>query len=328
MHVMTKTTEFDAKNAHKDLMPCLSAAEVGRRLREANDALGYHKRVLAFYLLEMEERRLFEMTGHGNTAHFAATQLDMDERRTREFINVGRSLWSLQKLDQAFREGRISWTRVLLLLRVVEAHTQTEWIEFAENASCKELRNEVYSCERGCLPGEGDDYGLKGPRTNFEASLTSDGVHWVEQARMLLSGDRPISDADLLVELAKRAVLGATPENGDRSPQPEPAETPDHEPDDEPVPEDTRSEVLNRDGHACRNCGTHYSLHIHHIRLRSEGGKHDIHNLLTLCKTCHRSAHRDLLLLSGHDANQGLTFTSAGGAAIDRRDRVHTLSSS
>jgi 5-methylcytosine-specific restriction endonuclease McrA len=35
------------------------------------------------------------------------------------------------------------------------------------------------------------------------------------------------------------------------------------------------------------------SLHIHHVRYRSEGGAHTQDNLLTLCDDCHREVHSD-----------------------------------
>lgn len=49
--------------------------------------------------------------------------------------------------------------------------------------------------------------------------------------------------------------------------------------------------VRQRDGKRCRMCGTDKSLHVHHIRYKSEGGKHGERNLVTLCLTCHDRVH-------------------------------------
>ena len=52
----------------------LTAAEVGERLRSISDDVDRSKRVLAFYLCEMKERRLHDASGHRDAAHFAATK--------------------------------------------------------------------------------------------------------------------------------------------------------------------------------------------------------------------------------------------------------------
>lgn len=59
----------------------------------------------------------------------------------------------------------------------------------------------------------------------------------------------------------------------------------------------TREEIRERDGHACRSCGLSQSehgtrLHVHHIEPVSDGGvKYDHRNLVTLCGECHVAAH-------------------------------------
>lgn len=46
--------------------------------------------------------------------------------------------------------------------------------------------------------------------------------------------------------------------------------------------------VLDRDSHACRQCGASYRLlHVHHVRPVSRGGSHHTWNLKTLCPGCH-----------------------------------------
>jgi len=77
----------------------LSAREVAARLRHAADAIGHHKYVLAFYLADMDHRRLYQLTGHGSTIHFGETQLEMDARRTREYVQVGRTLRELALVE-------------------------------------------------------------------------------------------------------------------------------------------------------------------------------------------------------------------------------------
>jgi len=59
-----------------------------------------------------------------------------------------------------------------------------------------------------------------------------------------------------------------------------------------------REDVLDRDGHACRFCGTTNEehreehgrgLHAHHIIPDGDGGPDSMRNLITVCQSCHRT---------------------------------------
>jgi len=47
-----------------------------------------------------------------------------------------------------------------------------------------------------------------------------------------------------------------------------------------------RLKVFARDGYRCLACGTPEALTIDHIKHRSRGGRHNIENLRTLCRSC------------------------------------------
>ncbi|MBP1466255.1 group II intron reverse transcriptase/maturase [Candidatus Chloroploca sp. M-50] len=51
---------------------------------------------------------------------------------------------------------------------------------------------------------------------------------------------------------------------------------------------EVRDEVLTRDGRKCRVCGKGGRVEVHHIRPHQPGRPHELHNLITLCATCHR----------------------------------------
>jgi hypothetical protein len=67
-----------------------------------------------------------------------------------------------------------------------------------------------------------------------------------------------------------------------------------------------RMEALKRDEFRCRACGQRPSedvnviLHVHHVRPFGQGGLTEMHNLLTLCQTCHTGLdpHFEFQLLS------------------------------
>ena len=58
-----------------------------------------------------------------------------------------------------------------------------------------------------------------------------------------------------------------------------------------------RACILERDGHACRECGAvaFYGgvwLEVDHRRRVADGGSYSPWNLQTLCKACHRERHK------------------------------------
>lgn len=55
----------------------------------------------------------------------------------------------------------------------------------------------------------------------------------------------------------------------------------------QPIPESLRQLVFDRDGHACRYCGsTDRPLHADHVYPESRGGETSANNLVTSCASC------------------------------------------
>jgi hypothetical protein len=77
----------------------------------------------------------------------------------------------------------------------------------------------------------------------------------------------------------------------------------------------TRRAVLHRDHRQCvvPGCRNARFLDLHHVEPRSEGGRHEADNLITLCGVHHRAAHRGELLVSGC-VTTGVRFRHADGS--------------
>jgi 5-methylcytosine-specific restriction endonuclease McrA len=58
----------------------------------------------------------------------------------------------------------------------------------------------------------------------------------------------------------------------------------------DPIPRKIKAEIYDRDKGICQGCGV-IGVHLHHIIFRSQGGKHTVDNLVTLCNDCHTRAH-------------------------------------
>ena len=67
------------------------------------------------------------------------------------------------------------------------------------------------------------------------------------------------------------------------------------------VPPALRRAVLLRDEQRCRvpGCRNATFVDVHHLQLRSEGGRHEAENLLTLCSAHHRGVHRGQVRIEG-----------------------------
>ncbi len=75
-----------------------------------------------------------------------------------------------------------------------------------------------------------------------------------------------------------------------------------------------RRAALVRDGHCCRvpGCKNSTYLDLHHIELRSEGGRNALENILTVCGAHHRAVHRGWLLIQ-RDASGRVSFQHGDG---------------
>ena len=82
----------------------------------------------------------------------------------------------------------------------------------------------------------------------------------------------------------------------------------------QPVPPALRRAAVLRDQHRCRvpGCRNAIFLDLHHVELRSEGGRNQLANLVTVCGAHHRAAHRGHLIIEG-DAHMGVRFRHADG---------------
>jgi hypothetical protein len=160
--------------------------------------------MLAFYLHDLQERRLFQTSGHSSAVHYATTRLGMSRRRARELLAAGRMLEQLEEIDSAFCKGELSWSKVRLLTEVAVAQTQKPWIERAVELCCRELEHEVRTSEQGRPPRKGK-LGLPAPRFSVRASLDALGQAQWETARRKLGDElrQTVTDEELLRHLTQ-----------------------------------------------------------------------------------------------------------------------------
>jgi hypothetical protein len=91
------------------------------------------------------------------------------------------------------------------------------------------------------------------------------------------------------------------------------------------IPPALRRAVLMRDRHCCRvpGCRNAAFLDLHHIELRSEGGRNVPGNIITLCGAHHRAVHHGSLLIE-RDAS-GVRFRHGDGTSYGQAPEPHAL---
>ena len=179
----------------------LGGEEVRRRLARAARHEETGRRVLAFYLVEMDARRLYQATGHGSTAFYAEARLDLDRRRTAELIRVGKKLLELREVDRAFCEGRLCWAKVLVVARMATPEHEAAWLARALALDVRHLTLLAARSKEGGPPrAAGDEKGLPEIRFPVSASVSPVVFAKLEQAQRRLGAElgRPVDVAGLL----------------------------------------------------------------------------------------------------------------------------------
>jgi hypothetical protein len=131
-------------NALHDRVPkieySLSSREVDRRFRAALRVHQAAENVLAFYLAEIDRRKLWKELGYSSAFHYAKIATGFGDRKIHYLIYIGKKLEELRLLRNAFVDGQISWTKVREIARAATPGTERQWIEFGMKRSCREIR--------------------------------------------------------------------------------------------------------------------------------------------------------------------------------------------
>jgi Holliday junction DNA helicase RuvB len=186
----------------------LDAQSMDARLRQADRRTEIGHRELAFYLAEMQDRRLHQMLGYASAVEYACRRLEMSKRHAQELIATGRALEELPRIDEAFCAGRLRWSRVRLLVRIAVRETEAAWLERALALPWTELDREIATSERG-RPPRRDRRGLPRVRIVVKGRLERVAYETWETAKKKLEAERgePMSDADCM-EYAGAMILG------------------------------------------------------------------------------------------------------------------------
>jgi hypothetical protein len=294
----------------------LSPQELERALLSVHRESDVGQRALAFYLADMDCRRIYQLWGYSSASQFAEGRLDMARRTARELIRVGKGLRNLPILDQSFCDGELSWTKVRLLLRIVDEETELGWVAVASKLSVRELERRIVRSRKGDPADQQNAKAIAEVTFRVNAKVGALTLATLEKARekaAALLGEE-ITDDALLATLAG-AFLSTRQPGEDRignavfhvsftadstgavevetqdgpvplgpataamvicdagvarachSAPPKTVTFGQHV----PTPDGHRRTVRARDRHRCSACRINVEIHLHHLRIRSQG---------------------------------------------------------
>ena len=179
---------------------------------------------------EFDLRQGYKEWGYVDTAEWLDFKCGISRVTAREKVRIAKCLVVLSKVERAFAEGRLSYSKVRALVRVAKLETEDELLEFALATPASflekrlaELRNgssetssdsahferKLWSCER-----EGDRMVLHAELSRADAMLVLEALEKCksEIADSGLENDGKWNDlarsADALVLMARRSLSG------------------------------------------------------------------------------------------------------------------------
>ena len=130
----------------------LSGPEVHRRALEARKLFGKAQKALAFWINEIDARKIYREFGCSSIYHYATSHLALGEHTIAEMLRTGKALEHLPLLSQAYEEGEISSTHVREITRVATPETESFWYEAAKKSTTRQIEKLVAFSPKGGLP--------------------------------------------------------------------------------------------------------------------------------------------------------------------------------
>ncbi len=259
-------------------------------------------------LLAFAAARGHQAFGFRSLDAYARERLGMSPRKARALLRVERACVRSPALAEAWRSGRLSWSRAQALVPLVLApgseRFHAAWLARAAEVTARRLEDDVdFALASGAfdptqLPALPSGVQIGARPTGAETDVTSES--WVAN----VPADVGRLFRACLCSVQRR--LGASPgaalaamfehciATWRRPPGRLPAE----------------HRVFERDGWRCTvpGCTSYRNLHAHHVVFRSAGGSDEDANLTTLCAFHHqRGVHAGAIRVLGR-APDGLVF--------------------
>ncbi|MHC9540286.1 MAG: HNH endonuclease [Vulcanimicrobiota bacterium] len=136
-----------------DLKQGLSSEEVHKRALATRKLYGKAEKALTFWIMEIDERKLYNDFGCSNIFQYASRYLSLGEHTIAELLRTGKALVQLPLLSEAFEKGQISSSHIREISRVATEETDQFWRDAARGKTVREVEKLVAFTPKGGLPG-------------------------------------------------------------------------------------------------------------------------------------------------------------------------------
>jgi len=141
-----------SQNNALDLRQGLPSEEVHKRALAIRNLYGKAQKALTFWIVEMDERKLYKDFGCSNVFQYATRYLNIGEHTTAEMLRTGKALAQLPLLSEAFENGHISSSHLREISRVATEETEKFWCDAARGKTVREVEKLVAFTPKGGLP--------------------------------------------------------------------------------------------------------------------------------------------------------------------------------
>ncbi len=275
--------------------------QLDARLRAAVPALQRIDFQTGRLLRLVAEMRLHRAFGCPTFPDYVRERLGFSLRRARALVSLDRRLATLPVLASAYRDGRLSLARALVLLPVLHPATEAEWVERAQEVTVRRLGDLVDWALEVAEP----DHPLPPPPA--EATLVLPDLDPVQMCARGCDAEVAFAGPASVVALFRAAVRAFTPRGAPpwqglerllRHAIAEWSARPRH-----------RDPIFERDGWRCAvpACTARSSLHDHHVLYRRGGGNH-VDNRVAICAAHHLNGIHRFRIRVGGVAPHDLTW--------------------
>ncbi|MGV8122560.1 MAG: HNH endonuclease [Candidatus Xenobiia bacterium LiM19] len=177
-----------------DLKQGLSSTEVHKRALAARKLYGKAEKALTFWIMEMDERKLYKDLGCSNVFQYATNCLSLGEHTIAEFLRTGKALAQLPLLSEAFEKGQISSSHIREISRVATEETEQFWCDTARGKTVREVEKLVAFTPKGGLPGM-NSTALKPVNSTALKPVNSTAIQPAHSMKPAISVESAISSA-------------------------------------------------------------------------------------------------------------------------------------
>ncbi|MGE0495857.1 MAG: HNH endonuclease signature motif containing protein [Vulcanimicrobiota bacterium] len=179
----------------------LSHHELHQQNRQASQRAFGCEWELAAHLLATERSGLYRHMGSGSVVGYAIQHLKLHPQKAGELLSLAKVFEQLPLISQAFREGKLCWSKARALKRITTPENEREMLEFA-------LKNKAQAVERAVALTPTQHKRGQALKAALETRQSEPELSLADESKEPVAKPRPVPPVPKL----RQVVLLMTPE--------------------------------------------------------------------------------------------------------------------